>query len=626
MNARWTTLALTAALAALGCASEITAVPRADAAASDIAAPDVTAAPDVIDAPDAPDVVDAPDVPVDVPAPRDLPPDDVDQACPNNATDRCLSFPPGPCSDLSDGRERVVSFAGFNQDHAPSCAGAMTSAGPDAVLPLIITQTSDVNIAAAPGPSDAVVVALHAADQCGDARQEILCVNGSNAIGAIATARASSLPPGRYTITVATARGLDVRLQTQVTAARPRLPGDLCPGIPVTADGPAVSVDTSRFATYSDYGTTCGYFSTRALGWADAVFSYTLTEARDVRIDVEGSAEEELYLEVSPVCGSTSQAVPGCDSGIPVGRTLRNQRPGTYYFTVEHHFEVRPAHTLTARVTTSAPTLPGPSSRCPGEPIAAEAGTSSADVDVLTPGPTLACLPRQRASAFWTLTAPGGDGDLLLNVASSALRGDAALQVRDACEGEPGFGCVGPEDRTARSVWTRLQGIEAGRRLVVHGATNASGGALTARWFRVPAATPTEVTGNVTCAAVARIPPEGGVFTGSTADATAVATPPCATTMSGCAGARGVLYRLDLPARRRVVAIERSGDFDTLLSLSGGMNCPGRSFGAICNDDWYSTDSQVEGVLEPGTYWIFVGGCGATQTGRYTLEVSVLPP
>jgi hypothetical protein len=96
--------------------------------------------------------------------------------------------------------------------------------------------------------------------------------------------------------------------------------------------------------------------------------------------------------------------------------------------------------------------------------------------------------------------------------------------------------------------------------------------------------------------------------------------------MSGCAGARGALYRLDLTARRRVVAIERSGDFDTLLSLSGGMNCPGRSFGAICNDDWYSTDSQVEGVLDPGTYWIFVGGCGPSQAGRYTLEVSVLPP
>jgi hypothetical protein len=189
---------------------------------------------------DATTVVDVPadarpDVPRDRPPPgipdafstlRDAPAGDVDPACAAGALDRCPTSVPGPCADLSDGRERVVSFAGFRQDHAPSCAGAMTSAGPDAVLPLIITQTSDVNIAAAPGPSDAVVVALHAADQCGDARQEILCVNGSSAIGAIATARASSLPPGRYTITVATARGLDVRLQTQVTAARPRLPGE----------------------------------------------------------------------------------------------------------------------------------------------------------------------------------------------------------------------------------------------------------------------------------------------------------------------------------------------------------------------------------------------------------------
>lgn len=619
---------LAASLAAAGCATEITAVPTRDASTTD----DVVAADAGFDAGfDVPavDVAPAVDVRPDVPQPRDLPPDDVDQACANGATDRCLSSPPGPCADLSDGREHLVRFAGFAQDHAPSCAGAMTGAGPDAVLPLTITQTSDVNIAAMPGSTDAVVVALHSADGCGDARQEILCVNGSNSIGAIATARASSLAPGRYTITVATARGSDVRVQTQVSPARARQPGDLCPGVAVVPDGAPAVVDTAGFTTSSDYGTTCGYFSTRALGWADAVFRYTLTEARDVNIDVTGTTEEPLFLEVSPVCGSTSQAVPGCDTGEasgPVHRTLRNQRPGTYYFTVEHHFDRRPAHVLTARVTTAPPTLPGPRSRCPGEPVAAESVASSVDIDVLTAGDAVACLPRQRASGYWTLTAPAGGGDLLINMASTAARGDAALQVRSACEGEPGFECVGPEDRTARSVWTRLTGVEAGRRLILQGATNASGGELAARWYQVPTPTPVEVTGNVRCDAARVIPAGGGIFTGSTASATAISMPPCATTMSGCVGARGVMYRLDLPARRRVVAIERSGDFDTLLAIQGGMNCPGRSFSSICNDDWYSTDSQVEAVLDAGTYWIYVAGCGATQAGRYSLDVAVLPP
>ena len=232
---------------------------------------------------------------------------------------------------------------------------------------------------------------------------------------------------------------------------------------------------------------------------------------------------------------------------------------------------------------------------------------------VLTTGPTLACLSRQRASAFWTVTAPAGTGDLLVNVATSALRGDAALQVRNACDGEPGFPCVGPDDRAARSVWARLRGIEAGRPLIVQGVTNASGGALSARWIRQSTASvTTDVSDNLRCDTAMRIPAEGGVFAGTTADATAVVMPPCATTMSGCAGARGAVYRLDLTARRRVVAIERSADFDTLLSIASGMNCPGRSFSSICNDDWYSTDSQVESVLDPGTYWIFAAGCGAS--------------
>ncbi len=629
MNAR--RILLAASLVAVGCATEITAVSTRDAAfVEEIVPPDIgfDAGFDVpsIDVPREA----AADVPsVDVPQPRDLPPDDVDPTCTNGATDRCLSAPPGPCADLSDGREHLVRFAGFMQDHAPSCSGAMTGAGPDAVLPLTLTQTSDVNIAAMPGSTDAVVVALHSADGCGDPRQEILCVNGSSAIGAIATARASALPPGHYTLTVATARGSDVRVQTQITPARPRLPGDLCPGVAVVPDGAPVVVDTSGFNTYSDYGTTCGYFSTRALGWADAVFRYTLTEARDVNIDVAGTTEEPLFLEVSPVCGSTSQAVPGCDTGepsAPVHRTLRNQRPGTYYFTVEHHFDRRPTHVLTARVTTAPPTLPGPRSRCPGEPVAAESVASPVDIDVLTAGAAIACLPRQRASGFWTLTAPAGGGDLLINMATSAVRGDVALQVRDACEGEPGFPCVGPEDRSARSVWARLPGIAEGRRLILHGGTNASGGELAARWYRVPTASPVEVTGNTTCDTARTIPEGGGLFTGSTATATAISMPPCATTMSGCVGARGVMYRLVLTARRRVVVIERSGEFDTLLAIQSGNNCPGRSFSSICNDDWYSTDSQVEAVLDAGTYWVYAAGCGASQAGQYSLDVAVLPP
>ncbi|MBK8697662.1 MAG: hypothetical protein IPN17_36785 [Deltaproteobacteria bacterium] len=284
---------------------------------------------------------------------------------------------------------------------------------------------------------------------------------------------------------------------------------------------------------------------------------------------------------------------------------------------------MRPTHALTARHHLR-PDAPRPELPLPGSSVAAEAAASAVDIDVLTAGPALSCLPLQRASAFWSLTAPAGEGDLLVNVSTSAMRGDAALQVRDACEGDPGFGCVGPVDRSARSVWTRLPRIAEGRRLIVQGATNSSGGELSARWYRVPTPTTTEVSGNLRCDAVTRIPPEGGCSLAAPRTRRPWRRPPA---RRPCRAARSERspHRLDLAARRRVVAIERSADFDTLLSLSGGMNCPGRRFGAICNDACYSTTSQVERVLDPGTYWIYAAGCGATQVGRYTLEVAVLP-
>ncbi|MEZ4406990.1 MAG: hypothetical protein R3A52_10990 [Polyangiales bacterium] len=614
-----TLTALTAA-----CASEVSSPPRADASPDvDVVSDRPTA--DLGPALDA--VADAgTDVAVDRPAPRDLPPDDVDPTCANGANDRCLSNPPGPCADLSDGVDHVVSFDGFAQDSAPSCTGAQTSMGPDAVLPLTVERTSDVSITAVTGTSDTVVVALYPADGCGDRAREIQCVNGSNSIGGIATFRASALPPGRYAVILATARGVDARVQALITTARPRAAGDLCPGVALTPDGAPVTLDTHGFASFADYGTTCGYFSNGGLGWVDSVFRYTITEPRDVTLEADGTSGEDLYMEVTPVCGSTSQATPGCVSGLPARRTLRNQQPGTYFVTVEYRPDRLPQHVLTMRVTTAPPTPPGPASRCPGIGIGAEGVDSVVDSDLLTLGAPIACLPRQRASGYWTLTAPSGTGDLLVNVSTSATRGDAALQVRRACDGDPGFDCSGPVDRAARSVWSRLTGVAEGTSLIVQGGTNAEGGNLTARWYRVPTPTPVAVEGNLTCATARTIPAEGGVFTGTTADATAVATPYCATTMSGCAGSRGALYRLDLTARRRVVAIQRAQGFDGLLAIQSGMSCPGRTFPPMCTDDWYSTDPQVEAVLEAGTYWVFVGGCGPTQVGPYTLDVAVLPP
>jgi hypothetical protein len=520
-----------------------------------------------------------------------------------------------------------VRFTGFGHDHTVSCAGRMTSMGPDTVLPLTVRRTSDVNITVVPATGDTVVVALAPAARCGDPRAELACINGTYAIGGIVVVRAPSLPPGDYSVIIGTVNGSPVQLSTSVTPSLPRAVGDLCPGVRVTPDGAPATLDTRAFFTTADYGTTCGYNGQGGFGWVDGVFTFTTTAPRDVTVNVAGDGESDLSVELSSVCGSRAYIIPGCDSGNPARRTVRNLPAGTWYATVDYRPMRRPDQVLTATVTTAAPTPPGPASRCPG--VTFPQGTDVAlDVDVLAPGPELACLSNQRASGYLSFVAPSEPGDVLVNVAASDPRSNAAFGLRAPCGGELASACVGPLDRAASSVWARYTDLTPGQTYFVQAATTAAGGQLTARWLRVPAATPTPVTGNVTCDAAATIPSTGGVFTGTTDGATAVASPFCATAMTGCAGSRGVLYRLELTERRRVVARLDGMGFDALLAVLQGDVCPGRNIRdqVACNDDWNSTDSQVDVTLAAGRYWIHAGGCGAMQSGPYQLDVAVLSP
>jgi hypothetical protein len=406
-----------------------------------------------------------------------------------------------------------------------------------------------------------------------------------------------------------------------------RSPGDICPGVGVVPDGDPVSIDTRRFFTTADYGTTCGYNGTGGLGWVDGVARFTLNEARDVTVIADGDGTQEVNVEITRVCGAPSFVIPGCDTGLPAQRTVRNLAAGTYWATIDYRPMGRPDHTLSVRVTTAPPTPPGPASRCPG--IVLGQGTPVAvDVDTLTAGQMLSCLPRQRFSAFLNFTAPEMPSDVFINVVSPSARNNAALALRAPCDGDMIDGCIGPGERAAPSVWRRYRNLSPGRNYTVQAATDAVGGQLSVRRIHVTPAVTERVTGNLTCMATHTIPAGGGVFTGTTEGATAVATPSCATAMTGCLGARGVLYRLDLATRSRVVASMEGEGFDTLLAVQPGDTCPGRAsmFSGACNDDWYGTNSAVDATLNAGRYWVFAGGCGATQSGNYQLDVAVLPP
>lgn len=126
------------------------------------------------------------------------------------------------------------------------------------------------------------------------------------------------------------------------------------------------------------------------------------------------------------------------------------------------------------------------------------------------------------------------------------------------------------------------------------------------------------------------------VYTGSTA--TATPDGPAATPCGCVSGGANVWFALDVGVwsgsglQPEVVYLDTSGsDFDTSLAVTdaNGNLLPGQlgtHYAGFCNDDAACTgggfgsmyESRVSGVLQPGRYYVSLGGCGA---GRYALHV-----
>lgn len=583
-----------------------------------------TDAPSPIDLPATPDAP-AIDLPLaDAPSPdvpsSDGPAVDAPPSCPGGLTDRCPASFPGPCANLSDGAAHAVTFGGLTTGLPASCEGSMTGAGPDGVVPLTITTPSDVVVTARPTGGDAVVLTLSTSAGCGQRSEELRCSNSSaSSSGGVATLRASTLGPGTYAVTVSSMRGNPAVVQAVITPARPRPRGDVCPGVVVPPDGVPVSLSTAGFAGEADHGTTCGSNGSSS-GWVDSVFSYTLTSARDVTLSVSATGSGDVALAVESTCGVRLSSVPGCVTGNPARRIIRNQQPGTYYVVVEHRNAGSGGRTLVASLTTAAPTLPGRADTCPGIPLSPST-PAQADVAGLTAGSaSLSCFTTSRADAVFGFTAPGMGSDVLMNV-SGPSGSRVGYSLQSPCGGAAVGGCTGP----AASVWKRFQGLTPGQAYSLVAGTEAMSGDVTARYLVVPSATATAVSGNESCDTRRTIPVTGGIFRGNSSSARQViAAPPCGGL--GCAGGRAVYYQLALPSRRRVIASTLGSGFDTILSVNSGSSCPGRPVANGCNDDNVGQSSQVDVTLDAGTYYLVVQGCGFGRGGDYTLDVAVVAP
>jgi hypothetical protein len=592
--------------------------------------PDVPPAMDVpVPPPDVPPAMDVPTPPRDVPIGVDNPPPppdvpvDTGPVCPNGIVDTCPTSGTGGCPDLNTGAARTVSFRNLTTGLPASCEGTQTSMGPDGVLPLTLSAASDVVITGTPTGGAAVALTLHPATGCGNRMAELQCSNSSTVMGGVATLRAQSLAAGTYWVTASSSNGAAAILQAMITPARPRLTGDVCPGVSVTPDGAPATVNTMGFTNTADYGTTCGAGAMGSAGVTDAVFTFRTTAARDVTVDVSATGTGQVAMELTTTCGSRMSAVPMCVTGNPARRTFRNLPAGTYYLTVDSSSTA--ARSVVATVTTANPTLPNPADQCPG--VALTDGTvATANLAQLTAGSAMfTCHANVTADGVFSFRAPPAGNDVLVNV-TTPMGSTAGLLVQRPCGGATVGACVGRGTNAGtNNVWQRYRGLTAGETYSLVAGSTTNMGNVTARYLAVPTALAQTVTTNTTCANARTVPNNQTLFTGTTA---AAGGAPMAAPCGGvaCAGGRRAYYRFDLMTRRRVVLHTVGSSFDTVVAIQSGTTCPGTPVTNACNDDAIGTASLVDVTLNPGTYWILVAGCGLNVGGNYTLDVAVINP
>jgi hypothetical protein len=118
-----------------------------------------------------------------------------------------------------------------------------------------------------------------------------------------------------------------------------------------------------------------------------------------------------------------------------------------------------------------------------------------------------------------------------------------------------------------------------------------------------------------TCESPIRI--GAGEYTGSTTHGESENEGQCANS-----GARELVYRLDLPTRQSVTLEVVTQRFDSVLYVRKS-DCSDESAEVACNDDAPNQHrSKIDGVFDPGTYYVFVDGYGS-DGGPFQLKVTL---
>ncbi len=236
--------------------------------------------------------------------------------------------------DVSAGGRFVGSFVGVADDLTLPCG---YSGSPDLVYSFTLPTAKNVHVTATASTGDTINGAIYGTCGVAGAVQR-------RTGGAPFDTTVNALAAGTYFIVLdgPSYRAIDFTLDVTFSDSTPVPAGDTCANaIPLTLETltPGTLADKQ-----DDLVTSCGY------NYVDAVYSFTITEPRDVTVLIDGGTRY-MNASIRTTC-DTGGSELHCDRGLPVRSRLRNLAAGTYFVVVEGYS--RASFGLT--VTTSVPT------------------------------------------------------------------------------------------------------------------------------------------------------------------------------------------------------------------------------------------------------------------------------
>jgi hypothetical protein len=538
--------------------------------------------------------------------------DSVDEHdCAMPAHDRCED-----ALDVSAGGRFLVDLAGAAPDYALGCS---TPTARDVAFSFTTAAVQDVTLIArgllADGSDETAAVALRS--DCGDASTERKCSRGFPG-----QVRLRALPAGRYFAIVSSEQSKQVVLEARFDP----------PSEPSTNTTCASPIDISAGGRFEGNFVDAGDDEQLACGFAgaeDLVYSFTISEERDVELSALSLSGGRMSFEVRRSCGDAA-STSRCVSDSPARARLYRLPAGSYFVVLEGPPSREVDFSLD--VAFLEPSSPPPGDGC-DDPLELPLGMSVPGTlanrqDLIT---VICGCSQTQSQQGCNQYLP----DVVYHVKVDKptdlgvhIDGGMALMVydfRSSCQAADSQLACGD----GAMVDGRLRDVQPGDYyLVLESPAPASDPAsFSVELDRLPRTVPVSVAGNDTCGTAFEVPSAGGLFAGDTLGMLNDYEAIC----GGGARSADALFHLTL-ARRSRVTVSLEAAFDTVLyryadtSSQGAASCMSKTEVA-CNDDGSqgNTNSALSEVLAAGSYYYAVDGFNDNNAGRYLLDVTVAP-